>query len=148
MDVLTGSVDDLEPSTHPKEELHGTGKLLWTSALPNVHLSYFDNGLLEMGFPPDTVLTSSMVQDILALLSSRLKSDPRHMLANISGLNNVDGDATRVFSKVSTMMRIALLGTGPADRVLARFFMRGLPEDLTCHYTQDRAEAMSFLFTT
>lgn len=148
MDVLIESVDDLDPSAHPNQQFPEAGKLLWTSALPHVNLWYFDNGLLEMSFTPDTVLTSPMVHDILVLLSSRLGSDPSHMLANISGLNNVDGDATRVFSKVSTMMRIALLGTGPADRVLARFFMRGLPEDLTCHYAEERAKAMAFLFNS
>ncbi|WP_411730555.1 hypothetical protein [Paeniglutamicibacter sp.] len=146
MTILGDSTDTLEPATASEVVAPGAAQLLWKSTQPHVQIRYFDDDLLEVSFTPGTVLTISMVQDILNALTSRLETKTGHLLANISGLSNVDTDVARVFSKFSRNVRVALLGSGPADQVLARFFMRNLHPEHLCAYVEGREEAIAFLY--
>lgn len=146
MTILSDSMEFADRAAPLASEQCQTPTTLWKESLRFVDMVYFDNDLLEMDFVWDTVLNSSMIKDVLELLSSRLPSTAGHLLVNISGLNNVEYDTTRIFSKFAGSLRLALIGTGPADLVLARFFMRNLPADLPCLYAQTREEAMAFLF--
>ena len=143
MSILSASTGPLpaEPPAVPQ----GSDPV-WRSSLPRVGMSYFENDPLEISFEPGTALTVPMMQEILESIAPRLETTTGHLLISICGINTVDGDAARVFTKISTNMRVALLGAGPADRVLARFFMRNLPSDLACRYTQGREEALDFLY--
>lgn len=146
MTILGASINPLPASPPPTQALSHGPDPLWSSSLAPVAISYFDNDLLEISFEPGTALTLPMMQEILESLTPRLETKTGHLLVSICGINNVDAEAARVFSKISTTMRVVLLGAGPADRVLARFFMRNLPADLPCRYTEGREEAMAFLY--
>ena len=69
-----------------------------------------------------------------------------HLVIDISGLDDVEADVPPFFNGLIRNLRVAMLGSGPADQVLARFFMRKLDGDRTCAYFERRSDAVEFVF--
>lgn len=118
---------------------------VWTQQSEQAQLTFFANELLEISFSPRTELTVPTVMELLAFLDARIQRRIKYLLVDIGGLDRVDADVSRVFNSMTKGMSIALLGAGPADRVLARFFVRKIDPLRRFTYTEGRQDALTFL---
>ncbi|GAA3672066.1 hypothetical protein GCM10023081_08050 [Arthrobacter ginkgonis] len=108
-------------------------------------------GILEIGFAPGSILTPSLLEQVAATGTATVAAAaepqwvPMHLLIDVSALDGVDPRAACVLGTFSGIGRIAFLGSGPADRVTARFVASGLPSGTDFRYVQDRDEALRYL---
>lgn len=117
----------------------------WTHESEHAQLTFFPSDLLEVKFRPRTELTVETVTELLALPAARLEHTVKYLLVDICGLDRVDADVPCLFNPMTEGMRIALLGSGPTDRVLARFFMRKIDPLRRFTYVESRQDALAFL---
>lgn len=117
------------------------------AASPNTTtLRPLPGGVLEVGFAPGTTLTARLVrQASAAAAGSGPQQVPAHLLVHVSGLDGVAPRAACVLGGLDGIGRIAFLGSGPADRVTARFMMSALPHGTEVRYLEDRDEALRYL---
>ncbi|MFL4477653.1 hypothetical protein ACIPUB_05145 [Paeniglutamicibacter sp. ORCA_105] len=108
-------------------------------------LTFRGNELLEVTFRPRTELKIPVVVGLLALVDAELERRVRYLLVDIGGLDSVDADVADIVNSTCKGIRIALLGSGPADRVLARFFMRKIDPLRQLSYVESRQDALTFL---
>lgn len=122
-------------------------ELLPISTLESRHalLTFHGLDLLEVQFKPRTVLTAVMVVELLDRIASVPEQRVKYLLIHICGLDAVDSDVPWIFNSSTEGIRIALMGAGPADRVLARFFMRKLDPSREMAYVEGRQDALEFL---
>ncbi len=128
--------------THPSPAHH----VQWNASLPYAALTYFTDDILEIVLDPDTRFSTSLVFGIVNEFSARCETRAGRVLIDISGITSMENDVARVFGQITASMRVALLGFGPADRVLARFFMRKLDSKNSCIYVEERQQALDFLY--
>ncbi|GER21739.1 hypothetical protein NCCP1664_02360 [Zafaria cholistanensis] len=103
-------------------------------------------GVLEVGFAPRTTLTARLVRQLSdAAAGSGSGQVPAHLLVHVSALDGVAPRASCVLGGFDGIGRIAFLGSGPADRVTARFMMSALPHGTEARYLEDRDEALHYL---
>ncbi|MDO5745259.1 MAG: hypothetical protein Q4P23_12405 [Micrococcaceae bacterium] len=121
-------------------------RLQWTASVSRARLSYYTPDLLELDFSLGTRLTLPLVHDILDEFSARCEHKTGRLLVYVSRISSVDAEVVRAFSKITSTMRVALLGFGPADRVLTKFFMRNHDPQHPCAYVEERGEALDFLY--
>lgn len=117
----------------------------WTHESEHAQLAFFPSELLEVKFRARTELTVETVTELLKLADARLDRPVKYLLVDICGLDRVDADVPCLFNPVTEGMRIALLGAGPTDRVLARFFMRKIDPLRRFTYVESRQDALAFL---
>ena len=108
-------------------------------------LTFRGNELLEVNFKPRTELKIPVMVDLLARVDTELERRVKYLLVDIRGLDSVDADVAGVFNSTCKGIGIALLGSGPADRVLARFFMRKIDSLRRLSYVESRQDALTFL---
>lgn len=143
LDVGTGTMNGsivLAPVT-PSAEPH----VVWTQESEHAELTFHTNELLEISFKPHTELTVPTVTGLLATANTRLEHRIKYLLIDICGLDRVDAEVSRIFNSETGGIRIALLGAGPTDRVLARFFARKIDPLRRHTYTERRQDALAFL---
>jgi hypothetical protein len=109
-------------------------------------LNFFADDLLEVNFTPRTELKVPMVVELLTHADAWPEHRAKYLLIDISGLDSVDADVSCIFNSTTKGVRIALLGAGPADRVLARFFIRKINPSRQLTYVESRHDALAFLF--
>lgn len=118
---------------------------LWAWSGAQARTEFFENHILEISFKAGTTLTLSTVQEILAYFEAQANDLRAHLVVDISGLDDVEADVPPYFNGLIRNLRVAMLGSGPADQVLARFFMRKLDGDRTCAYFERRSDALEFV---
>jgi hypothetical protein len=133
------------PETLPSMPQSTESRPVWTQQSEQAQLTFFANELLEISFSPRTELTVPTVMKLMAFLDARIQRRIKYLLVDIGGLDRVDADVSRVFNSMTKGMSIALLGAGPADRVLARFFVRKIDPLRRFTYTERRQDALTFL---
>lgn len=110
-------------------------KWSWTGAFGWMTLSADD--VLEIGFVPGTLLSAQVTEEMHRQYKSRFKEPDVHLIVDISGVDGVAAGVPKQFSAMIPRARVAILGEGPADRVLARFFMRKLSPGHNCSYFEN-----------
>ncbi|NKG19429.1 hypothetical protein [Paeniglutamicibacter terrestris] len=126
--------------------LHSTeSRPVWTQENEHAQLTFFANELLEISFSPRTELTAPTAMELLAIANARLEHRIKYLLIDICSLDRIDVEVSRIFNSVTEGIRIALLGAGPTDRVLARFFVRKIDPLRRFTYTERRQDALAFL---
>ena len=108
-------------------------------------LTFRGKELLEVNFKPRTELKIPVMVDLLARVDTELERRVKYLLVDLGGLDAVDADVAGIFNSICKGIRIALLGAGPADRVLARFFMRKIDPLRQLSYVESRQDALTFL---
>lgn len=108
-------------------------------------LTFRGDGLFEVNFKPRTELKIPVMVDLLARVDTEAEQRVKYLLVDLGGLDSVDADVAGIFNSTCKGIRIALLGSGPADRVLARFFMRKLDPLRQLSYVESRRDALAFL---
>lgn len=103
--------------------------------------------VLEVAFVPGCALNSALLQQVAQGAATLFEHAPVHVLVDISSLTRVDPLAAEAFRTFDSLGRVAILGFGPADRVLARFFMTATSESATAEmrYVEERAAAFEYL---
>ncbi|MFF5793079.1 hypothetical protein ACFY5D_13615 [Paeniglutamicibacter sp. NPDC012692] len=108
-------------------------------------MAFFEDHILEIYFPPGTMLALSTLEEMSEYYEERTNEVYPHLLIDISGLDDVEADVPPYFNGLIRNLRVAMLGSGPADRVLARFFMRKLDGGRTCAYFEQGSDAVEFV---
>lgn len=103
--------------------------------------------ILEVTFVPGCALDSTLLNEVARGAESIIEHTPVHVLVDISSLVRVDPPAATAFSTYDGLGRVAILGFGPADRVLARFFMTATTSEATAEmsYFEERSAAFAYL---
>ncbi|WP_183509481.1 hypothetical protein [Paeniglutamicibacter cryotolerans] len=120
---------------------------LWTWTAPFSRMTFSEDNVLEVGFSPGTTLTVATFMHMQEQYFSRTSELDAHLIIDISGLDGVAVGVAEYFSKVVSKNRVAILGSGPADRVLARFFIRKLLRDHSCAYFERFSAAREHVLT-
>ena len=108
-------------------------------------MTFFEDHILEVQFKTGTTLTLAMLVEMLEQFESRSSGLAARLIVDISGLDDIGPDVPAYFNSLIRNLRVGVLGSGPADQVLARFFMRKLDEDHTCAYFERRNDAVEFV---
>ena len=119
---------------------------MWTTGNERAELTFFAPELIEAKFHPGTVLTLETVRELWDLADAHLERKIKYLIVDLCGLDRVKADATAMLDPMTDGIRVALLGTGPADRVLAKFFMRSFNPARQFTYVESRQDALAFLF--
>lgn len=117
---------------------------VWSQDSRYARLKFFANELLEVEFRPRTVLAVETVRELWDLADTRLERKVQYLLVDLCGLDSVKSDVASLIDHMTEGMRIALLGSGPADRVLARFFMRKVDPGRRYAYFENRQDALAY----
>lgn len=117
---------------------------VWSQDSKHARLTFFANELLEVEFPSRTLLSVQMVRELWDLADARLERKVKYLLVDLCGIDGVKSDVTALIDLMTEGMRTALLGAGPADRVLARFFMRKVNPARSYTYVESRQDALAF----
>lgn len=117
----------------------------WNSASAGVWKHSHD--LVEVSFGSGCVLEADIVNEVAHGVGGLMENPPVRVLIDVSGLARVEPAAAAKFRKVEGVSRLALIGYGPADQVLARFFMTSMAggTNVPIDYFQDRAAAFEYL---
>ncbi|MDO2935652.1 hypothetical protein Q2T94_15190 [Paeniglutamicibacter sulfureus] len=107
-------------------------------------LTFHGNELLEIDFKPRTELTVPMVLELLEDIG-KAERRVRYLLVDICGLDSIDPEVSCIFNSTTKGVRSVFQGSGPADRVLARFFMRKIDTSRRFTYVENRQDALAFL---
>lgn len=118
---------------------------VWIETTSQATLRYFGNELLEIRFAAGSRFKLSNATEITRACVEHAGSKISYMLFDISGLDDLDMGLSSYFDEVAEGIPVALVGTGPADQVLARFFMRKIDPLHRCLYVESRAAALKFL---
>ncbi|GAA4365396.1 hypothetical protein [Paeniglutamicibacter cryotolerans] len=97
--------------------------------------------MLEIGFFPGTTLNVAMFVEMQQQYFARNHEADAPVFVDVSGLDGVAGGVAERFSHGVARNRVALLGSGPTDRVLARFLMGKLGQKHHCAYFERYATA-------
>lgn len=120
-------------------------RAVWNDSTPESALTYFDNHMLEIRFVLGTRFKHAGATEITRASLSHPGSPIKYLLIDISGLDDVDMCISSYFDEITQGIPVALVGSGPADRVLARFFMRKIDPLHRCGYVESRSAALEFL---
>ncbi|MDQ0094607.1 hypothetical protein [Paeniglutamicibacter psychrophenolicus] len=136
-------LDGLPPIADATSE--GTAEQpVWSQNIKHARLTFFANELLEVDFHPRTVLSVETVRELWGLADARLERKVKYLLVDVCGIDSVKPNVTALIDPMTEGMRTALLGSGPADRVLARFFMRKVDPARRYMYVESRQDALAF----
>lgn len=119
----------------------------WTWTGPCSWMTFTAERVLEIGFSSGTILTVAALVEMQEQFLSRSRGLDARMIIDVSGLDGVAIGIPPLFSKVVAKNRAAILGSGPADRVLARFFMRKLLREHQCAYFEHWGAAREYVVT-
>lgn len=108
-------------------------------------MALFEDSILEIGFLPGTMLTRAAMEDMVDHFKERANKVRAHFIIDLSGIDNLEVDVAARVDRIIRNSRVALLGSGPADKVLARFLMRKLDPERTCEYFERRANAVEYV---
>lgn len=100
-------------------------------------------GYYDVSFGRDVRVTA---EHVLAI--SRSLPPPTgtvNLLIRCRGLTAVASSAVDSYSRFTSIARVAVLGEGPADRILTRFFSRSVVSAHESEYFEDEAEARAWL---
>jgi hypothetical protein len=111
----------------------------------HAQLTFHGNELLEVVFMPHTDLKVPILVALIARVGLEPERRVKYLLVDIRGLDSVDAEVAGIFNSVSKGICVALLGSGPADRVLARFFMRKIDPLRQLSYVENRRDALTYL---
>ncbi|GAA1496726.1 hypothetical protein GCM10009628_17290 [Paeniglutamicibacter kerguelensis] len=123
----------------------GVALCLWIWSGAQARMAFFADDLLEIRFKAGTTLSLSTMMEMLDYFERQASGLRAHLVIDISGLDDVEADVPPRFNRLIRNLRAAMLGSGPADQVLARFFMRKLDGDRTCAYFERRSDAVEFV---
>ncbi|WP_181578484.1 hypothetical protein [Arthrobacter sp. AQ5-05] len=144
LEMVSGQADPARDAAPPPEAPGQTP--VWTIDNERAELTLVGSELLEAKFHPGTVLTLETARELWGLADAHLERKIKYLIVDLCGLDGVKADATAMLDPMTDGIRVALLGTGPADRVLARFFMRSFNPARQFTYVESRQDALAFLF--
>ena len=120
-------------------------RCLWIWSGARSRMAFFEDHVLDIRFKAGTTLTLSSMQEMLAYFEKQENELRAHLIIDISGLDDVEADTPPFFNGLIRNLKVAILGSGPADQVLARFFLRKLDGDRACAYFERRSDAVEFV---
>lgn len=142
--VISGETQGDSPDLAQRADQEAP-RVVWSDSTSETTLTYFENEMLEISFVHGTRFKLSSATEVTRTALAHTGSTIRYLLIDVSGLDDVDMCLSTYFDEVSEGIPVSLLGSGPADQVLARFFMRKIDPLHRCSYAETRADALEFL---
>ena len=136
---------DLSLTTSSDPHAISVNPWTWTGLCSSMTLS--EERVLKIGFSPGTTLTVAALVEMQGEFLARSRGLDVHLIVDVSGLDGVAVGIPTHFSKIAAKNRVAILGAGPTDRVLARFFLSKLPREHRCAYFEHWGSAREYVVT-
>ncbi|WP_258804117.1 STAS/SEC14 domain-containing protein [Pseudarthrobacter sp. NS4] len=102
------------------------------------------DGVIRLVWKPGVVLEAVDIHAAMAAVNEVAGAQEYPMLVDMEGVGAVTRQARAVFSIPCAASRVALLGSGPVDRVLATFIVGVSPPCSTRFFTS-REDALKWL---
>jgi hypothetical protein len=117
--------------------------------LEEVHSTYdvqlHDDGLLVLTLRRGISVSAELAQQIVDRLFELVGERRVVVLLKMAGVRWATADVRSIAHTFTASLAVAVLGSGPVDRVLGNFFLRIFADDGCSRYFDDEAEARSWL---
>ncbi|MBT2513159.1 STAS/SEC14 domain-containing protein [Arthrobacter sp. ISL-30] len=103
-----------------------------------------NDGIVHIAWRPKGAIGFSEAHAAMAAVAELSRGVNHPLLVDLAMTETVSRDARAVFSRPWAVSRVALLGSGPVDRVISTLFLGGRPACPARFFTS-RNEAMDWL---